>query len=219
MQISDIKNIVITLLGALRPYATLWSPSATLGDVRAFESKWFSNLPEQTIELWTAVNGFYVRDLLVYGIPVTTITADGGTAQSRPHSEIIDVSSLFQYPYIEGCFTSRRLLPIAPDGFGNIYALDASAVQGDIVPVILLDHELQYSPIILVASNLWTFLRFLIGYEIGHIGREIGNQIPNGDELMGDDPEKWPSDRDYVTKLDPWIEDVHTDVAPLWEEE
>lgn len=54
-------------------------------------------------------------------------------------------------------------IKVADDGFGDPYVLDTSTKIGDTHPIYFIDHETYEGDVdYVVASGLWTFLRFLL---------------------------------------------------------
>ena len=74
-------------------------------------------------------------------------------------------------------------IPVAGDGFGNVYVLDTTFSTSTGHPIYFLDHELAYQePQYVISSNLWSFLRILLK-------RENGEQYRlTMDSIMVDDP-------------------------------
>lgn len=80
-----------------------------------------------------------------------------------------------------------KWIPVADDGMGNYYVLDTRENTECGCPVYFVDTMLDPDrPEYVVASNLWSFLVFLLEREIGK--------------------DEWPFDMEYVLRNDPEIE-------------
>jgi hypothetical protein len=80
----------------------------------------------------------------------------------------------------------RAWLPLASDGGGNFYMLPTREELGKGYPVLFVDTmESNEEPRFIAASGVWTFLRFLLGSELGE--------------------SQWPFDSGEVLRVDPAI--------------
>ena len=78
----------------------------------------------------------------------------------------------------------RRWIPIAGDGFGNYYVVDASQRYLSTDPVLFVETlESIDEPAYLVSSSVWRFLKFFLSEELGVESR-------------------WPFDEQYVLQSD-----------------
>lgn len=92
---------------------------------------------------------------------------------------------------------TKGWIPIAGDGCGDYYVVSVCS-EGFGNPVLFLDQSSELLiPEYVVASDLWHFLRFYLGRELGERG--------------------WPFRREFVLSLDPEL--AHYANAPLpWDE-
>jgi cell wall assembly regulator SMI1 len=95
-----------------------------------------------------------------------------------------------------------KWFPIAGDGNGNYYILDGNINCSGYHPIYFIDHEIDiYKPRYIVASNIWTFLYFLLQNEI---------DWENNKKMH------WPQEKDYVISIDPYIENIDISVPFPW---
>jgi len=88
-------------------------------------------------------------------------------------------------------------IPIAGDGCGNFYVIDTKKKTTYGHPIYFIEAIIDPEiPDYVAASNIWSFLLFLLEEELGN--------------------HKWPFDKEYVIKKDPGIEEC-IDVAKPWE--
>jgi cell wall assembly regulator SMI1 len=114
----------------------------------------------------------------------------GGVFGARPDSDFLDLAVyLDEYP----TWRADGWFPIAGDGTGNYYVLLTKGPQAGFIGFIeaVVDPDrLDY----LVASNLWSFLRFLFRRDLGARG--------------------WPFDRATVLADDPHLADAPAKLQP-----
>lgn len=90
-------------------------------------------------------------------------------------------------------------IPVANDGCGNYYVMDASEKIGATHPVYFIDHEVTYDrPCYIVASGLWAFVRFALEKELTKDRR-------------------FPFDKSYVLEKDPNLKSYKGDVPFPWQ--
>ena len=136
--------------------------------IDAFESRVGMRVPETLRQWLRVISGAAVGPGGLFGI---------GTQRQS-----LDIEAyLARYPE----WQVQQWLPVAGDGNGNYYVLEAGRMDGR-NPVLFVDtHEDPTEPAYIVASELWHFLRFLLRRESGESG--------------------WPFDRDKVLDADPEI--------------
>ena len=96
---------------------------------------------------------------------------------------------------------ASRWIPVAGDGNGNTYVLDATPGIGSSHSVYFVDHE-DERECYRVASNLWLFLRFLFLSELARVHQEKPH---------------WPFDKSYVLHFDPAIAMYSGAIVLPWE--
>jgi cell wall assembly regulator SMI1 len=122
------------------------------------------------------------------------IAGPGGIYGAAPPEDFLDIAGVLQlFPR----WRDNRWIPVAGDGTGNHYVLDASRQHLDRDALFFVDvmedpDELSY----VVASSLDRFLRFLLRAELGD--------------------RRWPFDEEYVSAEDPEILAVDPAVLLPW---
>ncbi len=96
----------------------------------------------------------------------------------------------------------KQWIPVAGDGLGNYYVLDAERNLESRHPVYFIDHEFSfYDPKYVVASNLWIFLWFLLT-----------------DELKAErSVSRWPFNKSFVLNNDPDLKTLKGYVPLPWD--
>lgn len=122
------------------------------------------------------------------------IAGPGGLYGSGPTDDFLDIGSVLR---IHPDWQLKKWLPVAGDGNGNQYVIDASRAHLDADAVYFVDvsenaMELAY----IVGSNLELFLVFLLDRETGVQG--------------------WPFDAHYVLARDPGIASVDSSALLPW---
>jgi hypothetical protein len=116
------------------------------------------------------------------------LAGPGGLLGINPDPPWLDIGVLYR---LIPQWLDNRWIPVADDGCGNYYVLDAGGPTSESHPVYFIDHERGYdAPAYRVASGLWQFLWFLLTSEL-----ERGSGIRP----------KWPFDHHYVLEHDPEI--------------
>jgi hypothetical protein len=141
---------------------------------------------------------------LGYPVPASLVTwlsvcngivaGPGGLYGSRPADDFLDIGSTLR---IHPDWRLKKWLPVAGDGNGNHYVIDAGRTHLDADAVYFVDVsedalELAY----IVGSNLDLFLVFLLDRETGVRG--------------------WPFDASYVLAHDPGIASVDSSALLPW---
>lgn len=110
----------------------------------------------------------------------------GGIFGIRPDNDFLDIEAHLE---LSPSWKSRGWLPIASDGCGSYYVMDAHSSGGSTSPVYFVDHEngLETASYV-VASGLWSFLRLMLKSE----------ELPLEDRVG-----YWPFDKESVLKDDP----------------
>jgi cell wall assembly regulator SMI1 len=122
------------------------------------------------------------------------IAGPGGLYGASPPEDFLDIAGLLQlFPH----WRDNRWIPVAGDGNGNHYVLDAGRQHLDRDAVYFVDvmedpDELSY----VVGSSLARFLRFLLLSDLGD--------------------RRWPFDEAYVSAEDPAILAVEPDTLLPW---
>jgi cell wall assembly regulator SMI1 len=117
----------------------------------------------------------------------------GGTFGILPSDPFLDIESHYNY---SATWKQKGWIPIAGDGCGDFYVLDTSYKLGSMHPVYFLDQQDFEHPDYVVASGLWSFLRFLLQKEMGHDfwpfeKEEVLEQDPALAEYRGEAPFAW----------------------------
>jgi hypothetical protein len=118
----------------------------------------------------------------------------GGLFGIRPVRQILDIEEYYRlYPH----WRTAGWIPTAGDGCGDYYVLSTGVEDLPARPVFFIDtHECTDRPAYVVASDLWRFLRFLLGRELGERG--------------------WPFDQTKVLAEDPDLA-AYRRVPKAWE--
>jgi len=174
---SDSISEIVRLLKQVRPLQPdpIRLVGATEEDIARFEREFGTRVPSELREWLSTCNGAPVNPGSLYGLS---------------GSPGISIDWYFrEYPH----WVERSWWPVAGDGCGDLYVLDASIVVGTNAthPVVFLDQSDFDNAAYVVASSLVRFLYFLLESEL------------RGDR---DDSVYWPMDRDVVTRRDPEIE-------------
>jgi hypothetical protein len=113
----------------------------------------------------------------------------GGLYGVRRSGTVADIASVLE-PF-HG-WRDRGWLPVAGDGNGDYYVLIAT---GELAGCVAFVDQSNFDALeYVVASNLWTFLRFLL----------LGDARARG----------WPFDREHVLAFDDAMADVPADLQP-----
>lgn len=120
----------------------------------------------------------------------------GGIFGIVPSNPFFDIETHYNYT---PTWKKWGWIPIAGDGCGDFYVLDAHSRIGSTHPVYFLDQQDFDQPDYVVASGLWQFLRFVLQKELG-----------------SDD---WPFDKEKVLKQDPLLMEYKGGAPFAWEDE
>lgn len=120
----------------------------------------------------------------------------GGIFGIKPQNSSLDIEKIIS---IYDCWKILRWIPMAGDGLGNYYVIDTAKKYKYGHPIYFIDtvEDIKKAEYV-VASNIWSFIIFLLEKELGEY--------------------KWPFEKEYVIKNDPEIEDC-VEVAKPWEVE
>ena len=100
-------------------------------------------------------------------------------------------------------------IKVADDGCGDPYVLDTSTKIGDTHPVYFIDHETYEGEAdYVVASSLWTFLRFLLRADL-----ESQEAVQHGLHYES----LWPFNKHFVLMDDPALAQYKGSVPLAWE--
>ena len=175
-----IESVTQLLTIVPRPPGTAIPGPASTGDLNAFRQSIGYEIPPDLRDWLNISNGPCVGPGGLFGIGLL------------PKHLSID-HHLSLYPE----WGERRWLPIAGDGSGNYYLLAASEEFGGGHPIVFVEPIVdKFKPIYVAASNIWSFLDFLLRREL--------NQS------------KWPFDQAEVLACDPDILTV-VGVSLPWE--
>jgi hypothetical protein len=180
-EVMEIRQEVRDLMRRV-PRAPEDETYAAVDDVAidAFEKRGGTRVPQALRQWLHVVSGAAVGPGGLFGI-------------STPRKSLDLEALLAIYPE----WQVKQWLPVAGDGNGNYYVLDAGRVDGR-NPILFVDtHDDATEPAYMVASELWHFLRFLLRKECGESG--------------------WPFERDEVIGEDPGIA-TFDDVPLPWQE-
>lgn len=173
---TDVHQIREMVARVPRP-AELASPGgAHLNDIESLERKHGLALPDDLKKWLLAFNGAPIGPGGVFGVG--------------------DIPRHLSIDHYFGLYPEWRdagFVPIAGDGCGGYFVIDSRVPSG--FPVHYVDpHEDSLQPQYAVASNLFSFLRFLLLREMGET--------------------RWPFDREYVLDLDPNLSSLGKVVLP-----
>jgi len=117
----------------------------------------------------------------------------GGIYGIRPDNAFLDIEYLLN---LHPEWIKQGRIPVAGDGSGSYYVLITRSATTKGHPVLFIDEYDYNSAAYVVASNLWSFLWFLLQEEFGR--------------------DFWPQDKDKVLEIDPELSE-YSEVPRLWE--
>jgi hypothetical protein len=172
---------VLALLGrAPRPPEEPAPAGATRDDLEVLRRRLGFDIPRDLEDWLLLANGTHAGPGGIYGANTT--------------NENLDIAfHLDLYP----SWRAKRWIPVAGDGTGGRYVIDADHAYADRDAVYFIDTSDSIDePAYIVASDLPHFLQFLLEKELGSKG--------------------WPFDQEYVTARDPRIPDVKDKALLPW---
>lgn len=186
MNMLTLQEKVLKLVqGAPLPPEETIPPGASREQIDAFSKTYRLNMPEELAEWLSLTNGAPIGPGGLYGLQT-----------EREHRDIQNLYTL--YPE----WLRLGWIPVAGDGCGNQYVLDTTVRIAETHPVYFVDHEQGYDqPDYIVASGLWSFLRFLLARET------------DGDTRSA----QWPFKKAYVLAEDSGLEHYVGPVAFPWD--
>ena len=111
----------------------------------------------------------------------------------RPDLAFLDIGYLLD---LHPEWINQGWIPIAGDGCGSYYVLATRSSTRRGHPIFFIDEYDYNVPAYVVASNLWSFLWFLLQDEFGR--------------------DYWPQDKDKVLEIDPDLSE-YSEIPRLWE--
>jgi hypothetical protein len=180
----QVEVLSLVRQAVLPPEGTL-PAGASSEALDAFSRTYPLRLPKELEEWLLHYNGPLIGPGGLYGIQTERKWDDIGAIYTL-HPEWLDAG----------------WIPVAGDGCGNHYVLDTTVTLGDMHPIYFVDHEQGYDHAdYIVASNLWSFLRFLLANDA------------RKDPLFA----RWPFDKPFVLAEDPALGDYAGPVPLPWE--
>lgn len=166
---ADIKGEVMCLLSQLPgPPGEFLPTGANESEILDVESALGFRMPPKYRDWLTACNGPCVGPGGIVGI---------NTARTS--------QNLAKVLELHPAWKVNRWLPVAGDGFGSYFVVDASGDLGEGEPVIFVNvNESDSARAYIAASDTWKFLRFLFRKELGRSNWPYSRQ-----EVLTDDPE------------------------------
>jgi cell wall assembly regulator SMI1 len=161
---------------------------ATATDLQHLRDDLGFDLPEVLIRWLSVCNGSFAGEGGLFGANLTG---------SR---EFLDISSCVA---LSPSWRERRWIPVAGDGCGDYYVLDASYSHFDGDAIFFIDQSDYDALAYVVASGLPTFLR-------QHLLQSL-DQDPEPDQAP-----RWPFDRAATLAVDPQLAEIRTQRLLPW---
>ncbi|MHB9134685.1 MAG: SMI1/KNR4 family protein [Armatimonadota bacterium] len=187
MEMTVVKQQVMALLNQVpREPGTSLPGGVTEEELAAFEHATGLILPAELMDWLKMYNGPCVGPGGIYGI--------------APAREFLTIEMQFK---LHPGWKEKGWFPVAGDGVGNEYVLDSSTGKDLHHPIYFLDHEESVDqPAYIVASNLWTFLWFLLQSEMEHDQHKVSC---------------WPFNKEKVLAVDPALAEYEGSIPLPWE--
>lgn len=196
MSIQCAKESVMALLkkAPLSKGATLHPCAVRNEQVEHFAKEYGFQLPRSLKEFLLLFNGVPILPDGIFGI----------------YTELEHLDLCKIYDFIPQ-WVLRKWVPISTDGCGSYFIMDAGYGLTEHNPIFFIDHSDFDIPTHIVASNMWTYVKF-------HAEEEIRHADEITEDLYAEEPALWPYDKDYVLSIDPDIEKITAYPFP-WDEE
>lgn len=186
MYIAVKARVFKLLLVVPREPGTTLPDGASDDNLAMFTKTTGLSLPSELVEWLKLCNGPCVGPGGLYGI--------------APAREFLRIEAELA---INTEWKQRNWLPVAGDGTGNYYIIDANTECNGSHPIFFLDHEVSLiEPVYIVASNLWTFLLFILQSEL---------------DWENSHKTHWPFEKEYVLSIDPELEKIDIAIPLPWE--